>query len=457
MKNFITILLISISLINCKSVDKSSNYTYFGGKIINPKGNFVMLMKGDKPLDTIYLNKDNTFSTQLNLIKEGLYSFKHGPEYQYVYFEPNDSIVIRLNTWDFDESLVFSGKGSEKNNFLITLYLQNEKNSKSFKPYYNLNPKEFLAKTATIESINKHIYNQLKKSGVKLTKNFETLAKVAVSYPVYLRKEIYPYRHKNRFQLDSFPKLPDGYYNYRKNIDLNKSELIDYFPYHNYVNNYLYNLAYKECNEKESATENILNTIVSNIKVEEFRNRLMYQAIYSDFRSNQNSCCINKTALEIFNKNCTDKELLKRINTLAEDCENNKDNSPIEDFALISTHDNSTTNLKSIIKNKKSVIYFWSPNKLSSELLIKRVNRLKNNYPSLRFIGININPSKNGSRINQYLKNQYLLPKESVGHKLIKSKEPRTILIDDKGIIVNSFTYLSSPHLEKQLRELQNN
>ena len=48
-------------------------------------------------------------------------------------YNPTDSVLMYLNTWDFDESLIFSGKGGSKNNFLINLYLQQEKNEKNFK------------------------------------------------------------------------------------------------------------------------------------------------------------------------------------------------------------------------------------------------------------------------------------------------------------------------------------
>ena len=35
--------------------------------------------------------------------------------------------MIRLNTLDFDESLVYTGKGSSKNNFLMDVFLRNER------------------------------------------------------------------------------------------------------------------------------------------------------------------------------------------------------------------------------------------------------------------------------------------------------------------------------------------
>ena len=116
------ILLITITgFASCNSTSKNTA-TYFGGKIINPKSNFIVLYSMDKVIDTLYLGKDNKFLGKLDNANEGLYYFKHGNEKQYIYIEPKDSLMLRLNTWDFDESIVFAGKGAERNNILIDCF-----------------------------------------------------------------------------------------------------------------------------------------------------------------------------------------------------------------------------------------------------------------------------------------------------------------------------------------------
>ena len=455
MKNFITILALSITLINCDSVDKSTDESvFFGGQIVNPKAKYVVLMKGEQSLDTIPILTNNTFSKKFNSLPEGLYSFKHGPEFQHIYFEKNDSISIRLNTWDFDESLVFSGKGAEKNNFLITLYLQNEKNERKFSPYYNLKPNEFINKLDIIENINEHLYSQLQNSGAELTSKFQDLAKVAISFSAYRQKESYPFIHKNRFQLDSLPLLPENYYDHRKGIDINNKDLIDYYPFNNYVRNYLYSIAYRDKSVASNFTEKILNIIATNIKVDGFKNQLLYQVIYNNFRENYNSCSINKKALTLFNKHCSNKSFINQINALADDCDILELKKPIDNFEL-ARFNNSKVDLKSIIKNKKAVIYFWSPEIMNQDMLIKRVKRLKEKYPTLLFVGVNMRPKLNDTKIYKSLDNQFILTKESTANKFLKSHEPRTILVDKNGIISNSFTYLSSQHLKKQLSNLE--
>ena len=81
-----------------------------------------MFLKDDEVIDTIYLDKNNRFMHKFDSLAPGLYTYKHNPEYQYVYFDKNDSLMLRVNTFDFDNSVVFCGRGDEKNNFLMELF-----------------------------------------------------------------------------------------------------------------------------------------------------------------------------------------------------------------------------------------------------------------------------------------------------------------------------------------------
>ena len=58
--------------------------------------------------------------------------------------EANDSIMFRLNTADFDESLVYSGSGAKKNNFLIKTFLENEIDNKKLTKYCQMEPEYFM-------------------------------------------------------------------------------------------------------------------------------------------------------------------------------------------------------------------------------------------------------------------------------------------------------------------------
>ena len=104
----------------------SSDYVaYFGGEIVNPSSPYVFFCRDNEVIDTLKIDKNNRFFIQFDSLAPGLYTFKHEPEYQYVYFDKNDSIMVTLNSKDFDGSLVFCGRGDQKNNFLVELFLKN--------------------------------------------------------------------------------------------------------------------------------------------------------------------------------------------------------------------------------------------------------------------------------------------------------------------------------------------
>lgn len=452
--NLLLLFITIVTLTSCTNSSEVCDATYFGGHIINPKQNFVTLSKNDIVIDTIYLDSYNNFIAQVDVMEEGLYNFNHGIEYQYIYFEPKDSILIRLNTWDFDESLAFSGRGAEKNNFLITLYLQNEKEEQNFSPYYNLNSEKFEEKIASSRAVNNFLYNQLKESGIQITPEFDQLAQIAINYPLNRKKEFYPFIHKNRFQSNDYPTVSDTYFDFRKDIDLNQGAFISFAPYYSYVSSYINVISYKDKPMESNQTVIVLNTIIDHITVERLRNMLLRQTIYNDFREAKMTCAINKEALEIFNDNCTNEDFLYQINALAADCEEVTQNDNIDNFEVQSTA-NKILKINSIIKNKKAVIYFWSPTIISPDMLVKKVKYLELKYPELVFVGINMDPTELSNKVNSKLLNQYSLPKTSSAHKFVKSLEPRTILIDSEGIVTNSFTYLTSPHLERQLTLLK--
>ena len=223
---------------------KENTVTYFGGKIKNPKDEYVYVTQGKKVLDSARLDDHNKFSFKLDSLELGLYTFKHGAEFQYLYLEPKDSLLIYLNSWDFDESLIFSGKGSGKNNYLINLYLQQEQTEKNFKKNYKLDEAAF---SQVIEDgIKKQldIYNNFLATEENAPSEFfDKLAKTGIYVPFFFYKERYAYKHKKMMGLQKAPELSEYFYAYRDKIELNDESLLDYGWNLAFINTFLYNLA----------------------------------------------------------------------------------------------------------------------------------------------------------------------------------------------------------------------
>lgn len=461
MKYFINTILIILTF-SCNTTKTDKNTTSFGGEIINPKTNFVLFLKDNKVIDTLLLDENNRFLNEYNSLKEGLYTFKHGTEFQYIYLEPSDSILVRLNTWDFDESLVYSGKGSAKNEFLINLFLQNEKEEKSMYQYFSLGESDFQRKIDSLANERVSIYNEFSTTEVEISEGFKKLTSTAIHYPLYRLKEVYPYYYKRFHKLDEFPKVSDNFYDFRKKISLNEENLVSFYPYQNYVVSYLYNLSYQlqeKDHTKNNITINILNSTIEHVDSEEFKNTLLRKIIVNDFLKSGSTCSINQKTLDIFLENCSNQLYITQIKNLVNDSKSVSNNEPLHNFEIIS-YKNVNSTINDIIKGENSVIYFWSTAFMSSEYLVSRINYLENKYPNILFIGINMETSNEDITGEPNLKllditKQFKLTKESFAHNYLTSKYPRTIIINNDGVVKNGFTYLDSKKLSSELNKLK--
>ncbi|WP_111708466.1 TlpA family protein disulfide reductase [Lutibacter citreus] len=455
--------IISLLLITgCERTSNKESVTYFGGQIVNPKSNFVLFLKDNKVIDTITLDKNNHFLTEYKSLKEGLYTFKHGIEFQYIYFEPSDSILVRLNSWDFDESMVFSGRGSSKNEFLLNLFLRNEHEDKLMRQFFSLNETEFSQKIETLTKQKEALFLDFKNNNENVSEGFTKLTNAAINYPLYRWKEIYPFYHKKLNQLSKISKISDSFYEFRKHINLNEENLLSFYPYRNYVTNYLYHISYKikeEDSLRDNLTVNMLNLIVQNVNIEEFRNSLLKNIVVDEFLKRQSTCSINKETLNVFLKNCSNEEYKNEVQNLVNDSKYVLNNKPIKDFT-IKSYDDRELSVKNIIENHKSVIYFWSSNYMDAEYLLKEIRYFEKRYPNILFIGVNMQSDlynlSNSTNIGliDYQK-QFKLPENSYARKYLTSNYPRTIMVDEKGIVTNGFTHLDSKKFNSELIKLE--
>jgi len=228
---FERILLLFFFISACSTKGK----TFLGGKILNKTSNSISIYKDNTLVNESKINNDGLFSISFDKISSGLYSFYHEPEFQYVIIDENDSLQIRLNTLDFDESLVYTGIGSSKNNFLMDVFLKTEKDEIKINSNINLNFKDF--KNLVDSLYNKQIdsYNEFKESK-KLSLKSKTIIKNAILYP-YISK-FHSYIIRNNV-LDK--KQINLFHNYYDKISYNLDELAFFKPYIDFLYLEIYN------------------------------------------------------------------------------------------------------------------------------------------------------------------------------------------------------------------------
>jgi len=448
----------TIFIIGCS--DKVVNdVAYFGGQIINPKSDKIYFYKNDELLDSSRLSVNNKFLIKLDNFSEGFYRFVHGNEYQNVYMESNDSLLIRLNTWDFDESLVFSGKGAERNNFLINLFLVNHKEDKAFNKFYKLNDSLFQLKIDSVLRLKKLLYSQFKAEVPENSALFDKLVNAAINYPIYTKKEIYPYNNMKVLKSDKHPEIDPSFFRFRKSINLDDDDLIGFYPHESYVRAYLVHLAYEKQvldTFKTDLEVNMMQAALENIKKDAVKNKLLHIGIWYTLLNESTSSEEKERATRLFFDHSTDEKSVTQIANLIEVSKKlTKGNA----FPKISPYDfdNNTVNLNKIIKNKKTIICTWPDDSSEMDYFAKRINYLEKKYPDFLFIGLTSaykkNEWKNQIEIKKLNKNnQYRIEK---GIDWLDVDFPRAILIDKEGKIQNNMTHLANYSFEKQLKRLK--
>ena len=457
---FLGLLFLTYS---CKKFEKEDKTTFFGGKIKNPKEAYVYFSKDKKIIDSAKINQDNRFSFTLDSIKTGLYTFKHGIEFQYLYLEPQDSLLIYLNTWDFDESLIFSGKGSAKNNFLISLFIQQEEIEKEFKYFYNLNEKEFSQKVE--DGRNKLLaqYNDLiNTEHEEHSKFFDNLTKAIINYPLYSKKEYYPLRHTDANNKHDYPDVSDDFYSYRKSLDYNDESIFILRAYTYYLESLLYNLAYnKQKNNpaKDNFSLNYMKSVNDILVNKDLKNKYLAMGFWGSFKDHITEKQ-QEESQKYFFENCTDKTYKSEAKQAVNQCKQLKNGDNFPELIVFDSNSNKI-NIHEIINEKGTVVYFWPKHPSGTEKILKKLSIYKENYPEILFVGIERNKTNNewkeflvSNKLSDH--SQFRIDNNCKMYSWFDGDMSRAIVVDNKNIVKKSFLFFNDSYiLEKNLHSLK--
>ena len=454
-------LFVAVSIISCDDTTRHEHLaTTIGGEIVNPKGTNIIILKDDIVIDTIALSKENTFQYTFENPKAGLYSFQHN-EFQMFYLEPGDSLMFRLNTMDFDESLHYSGDCSKENNFLMDLFLQNEKDVKTLASFYMLTPTEFEAKLDSLNKRNEKKYQRF------LTKNdpsdtFKKIAESNCKYNHYLKKELYTsVLNKNEERVET-SIFPEGFYDYRNDIDMGSSLLRSYYPYYRLLDLYIDNLTFptydsEKYQSRKSFTHNYtkIKLIDSLITNDSLKHKLIVKNVRNYLLHAKNP--EQEVAMvALFKKHIKDPKARAHIDDLAAATMKLTPGQQVPNVLLLRT-DNTAKDLHSVL-HKHAVLYFWS---LESVKHFKDIHskaaELASKYPEYQFIGINTDTHFKkwkkaviASGYNHASEFQFE-DIESAEKTLVLNSHNKALIVTKEGKILESNTNLFNKQIEQQL------
>lgn len=460
MKNYLLLFFLSTVLISCTSnKERSIEGAWLGGEIINPNSNFVILTKNKSLADTIFLDENNRFNHYINKVEKGIYNFIHN-EYQILFLEPGDSLLLRLNTIEFDESLAFTGKGSERNNYLINTFLYNENENQKMRPFYDLPVEVFLQKLDSMRNLRLEKLKRFSKAS-KPCDDFMKLAESNILYDYYSKREIYPYAHFGRNNLDK-KDLPSNYYDFRKEIDYNNVNLQHHYTYYRFLLRHFDHLAHNKYKNDHDYNSYLLvhiieklNAIDSLVSLDEMKNSLLRTSI-RNFVINCKDPKDEKEALSLYYKLSTDESHKEEIKNIAEASLNIMPGKNLPALRLFDFENNTHTITSTL--EKPTVFYFWSEKSVNHFKNIQsKAKELRQKYPEFNFVAFYTDTdSKTWKQIittNGFDKNfeyRFENPSEAI-EKLVLNTINKAFIVTSDGVIIDNNTNLFSVKFEEQL------
>jgi thiol-disulfide isomerase/thioredoxin len=169
MKKVFLIVMVFIGVLSINAQKKPN--LIFQAEIANRNGDSIKILNRNdgKELRKIGINKQGIFKDSF-AVEEGIYMLFDGKEYTQMYLKNSYNLKLKMDAKNFDESIVYSGVGSNENNYLAQNTVSESKYD--YNSLLALNKEEFDKRI-----VEKKKTEILKLDSKKLDPNFVTLQK----------------------------------------------------------------------------------------------------------------------------------------------------------------------------------------------------------------------------------------------------------------------------------------
>lgn len=460
MKKELTYFLFYLLLLGCQPREKQRSGIFLGGQIVNPSSRDVTLYQSSQEIDMLSLDENLRFERKYDSLPNGIYKLEHLPEYQTLLLEEKDSLWVRINAADFDESIVFSGIGASKNNFLIELFLKQE------------NENAYLSsKYSSDKEIFKHIIDSLLLQKKELWIQMDSLNSLSpIAQKVTQAAYIYPYANiRERYALlrgSQWNQKQDSlYFGYRKFLNYGDNDLAFFDPYVNYIINFISqealspNEAYFKVKQTTKFNIRRLEVLDKEISGKLLRNNLARAIAFEEILTFENHR-EHELFLQYYATINTSPSYLAEVLALHNDINRMEPNRPLPKIQLQNA-ERKTVGSEVLSDGSPKVLYFWSQTQMNHyRNTLDRVERLQEKYPNIRFVGICIQPFN--TLVDQIQKMMEINPEdqfalidfEKASKAWVLTLLNKSIILNSRGLIVEGFGNFYDMEFEKVLEGL---
>ncbi len=271
MKKIIISLICMSAMVSCTK-EVPVDYVLFSGKIANAKIKNLQIVTLDrKNIKTIVLGEDGSFSDTLR-VSAGYLNFSLGREYSTFYVEDGFVLSLEMDASKFDESIVYSGKGSIENNYLKTKFTFNQaiKKDGDMRTISKLDETVFVAKIDSLKNKSNAFLSKAK----GLSASFLYLEKNIIKLNSVSKLQNYERYHKHFAELPDF-KVSDSFPNVTEGINMQDEKLLVLPVYKNVITDFFMD---KVVNKEDASGLDYLAVIEKEVTNQKVKDVLVYDA-----------------------------------------------------------------------------------------------------------------------------------------------------------------------------------
>lgn len=456
---FIFLFLLVLILWSCSENNQKYSGVFFGGQIVNPSSNFVRLYRDNMTIDSLILDQNFRFEKKFDSLDSGIYKLEHIPEYQSVFIENGDSLWVRINASAFKESIVYSGKGAAKNNFIMEVFLDQEKENDFLSSKFSNNSTRFNQIIDSLLNQKKQLWIEMDSLN-QLSPIAQKITQAAYIYPYATIRERYGLLRGTNWSAEE----DSIFFEFRKYLNYGDNDLALFDPYVNYLMNYINEKAldsseyYFQAEKDTDFNIRRLTVVDQEIKGTKLRNNLARAIAYKEILNFDKHEEHDKFLQYYAIVNSSQKDLAEVLN-LHLDIKGMQENQQLPSVPLQKV-DQSLVSSDELFPGQPTVIYFWSQSQMKHyKSTLERVERFKNQYPNYKYVGICIQPfNKMVAQVQKMMQvdidNQYaIVDFEMASKKWVLTLLNKSIIIDANGKILQGFGNFSDDQFEQILAE----
>ncbi|MDH3322141.1 MAG: TlpA family protein disulfide reductase [Flavobacteriaceae bacterium] len=434
--------VIVLFVFSCAKEEKSIDYAIFSGKIENLDGGKFSIRNSEQVIKEISVLEDGTFSDTLQPVESGYYTFKYANESSSFYLKPGYHLNLELNSKEFDESIKYTGTGSNENNYLAQKYLNEEALGDLSKYQYlgTLDEADYTSKMDSIKQLETIFLSEFQ----DLDPSFRTLEEAAITYgwATKLKKhELYKrYVSKNQDY-----KASENFNDFEKGLNLEDENLMVVNNYKNYLNEY-YSQKAGELAKTDSIANDLsfLMAVSKEVKSPKIKEFLLFGAAKYGVSYTENL----QEYYDVFMANSTDEAHKKDISEKYNKLIKLSKGAPSPQFVGYENYKGGTTSLTDL-KGKYVYVDVWATWCGPCKAEIPSLKEVEKKYHgrNIEFVSMSVDRKKDYDKWRKMVEE-----KELAGIQLFAPNDwksefvtdygimgiPRFILIDPEGNIINA-------------------